>query len=226
MNNNSISSFKKFYKFAIKIFDMGKEILLDVRKSANIKIDLKKDIVFANQYALEVLGYDVSEFISQRPRIVCNDDMPHIIHDMIGAIIMNFKEGIAVLKHRTKNGDFFWAFTHYKPIYKPDGSFEAFLTRRKPIPNRKVNGEFDNLKAKITKLYTALKEIEELAGYDKAVKYLDGFLEDRGFDTLHDYYMSFFDFDPKELEEYFSINHSTSPKTIKKYFIYDAEIMG
>ncbi len=110
-----------------------------------------------------------------------------------------------------------WAFTHYKPVYKKNGDFEAFLTRRKPLPQKKLNGDIENLKYQISKLYKILKEIEEHTGYKHAANYLDGFLEYKGYKTLNDYYMSFFDFKKNELEEYFNIDESTPKKRIKKY---------
>ncbi len=196
---------------------MNQEILLDIRRSANVKINMGLGIVYANDYILDLLGYELTEFVTQRPRIICHPDMPDIIHDTIGEIIMNYEEGIAVLKHVTKNGDYFWAFTHYKPVYKPDGSFEAFLTRRKPLPTKKINGQVENMKHEISKLYKALKEIEQHTGLEQAKKYLDGFLEYKQYPSLKDYYMSFFDFNQKELEQYFSIDFSTPGRVIKKY---------
>ncbi len=196
---------------------MGREINLDIRKTATVKIGLGNVILYANDYILDLLGYNLTEFVTQRPKIICNDDMPDVIHDEIGQMIMNFKEGIAVLKHKTKDGDYFWAFTHFKPVYKSDGSFEAFLTRRKPIPSKKIKDDEESLKSRIQKLYKTLKEIEDNAGMETAKKYLDGFLEDRNFSTLSEYYMSFFNFNQEDIEKYFSIDEKTPEKYIRKF---------
>ena len=196
---------------------MQKEILLDIRKSANVKIGLGNVIEYANDYILDILQYNLTEFVTQKPKIICHQDMPDIIHDTIGGFIMNYEEGIAVLKHKTKNDDYFWAFTHYKPSYNPDGSFDAFVTRRKPLPEKKITGELEDMKYQISKLYEILKGIEQHTGQKAAQKYLDGFLEYKGFKTLKDYYMSFFNFKNEELENYFAINEKTPEKAIKKY---------
>ncbi len=196
---------------------MSNEIKLDIRKTANVKIGLQTNIEYANSYILDILGYDLLDFVTKPPKTICHPDMPDIIHDMIGGIIMNYEDGIAVLKHITKNGDYFWAFTHYKPVYKKDGSFDAFLTRRKPLPTKKLNGTIEDLKMQISKLYEILKGIEQHTGPKQAEKYLEGFLEYKGFDSLKEYYMSFFNFDEKELEEYFTIDENTPEKKIKKY---------
>ncbi|NPA43085.1 MAG: hypothetical protein GXO27_03535, partial [Chlorobi bacterium] len=158
------------------------------------------------------------EFIGKKPKIVCNTDMPDIIHDEIGKMIKAFREGIAILKHKTKNGDFFWTFTHFKPSYKKDGSFEAFVTRRKPIPVNKLKTNETRLKSQIDKLYHVLKGIETHVGYDASKKYLEGYLEDRGYELLSDYYLDFFDFREGEIDEYFSINPRTPDKIVKKYY--------
>ncbi len=197
---------------------MEREIKLDIRKTATIKIGLDNKIIYANDYMLNVLGYSLTEFIGNRPKIVCHPDMPDIIHDTIGQMIMKYQSGIAVLKHATKHGDYLWAFTHFKPSYREDGTFEAFITRRKPLPDKKINGTEENLYEKITKLYHVLKQIEQHSGVEQAMKYLDGFLEDRGYENLHQYYMSFFDFKQDELEAYFQINQETPTSKIKKYF--------
>ena len=196
---------------------MQKEIQLDIRKSANVKIGLGNVIEYANDYILDILQYNLTEFVTQKPKIICHQDMPDIIHDTIGGFIMNYEEGIAVLKHKTKNNDYFWAFTHYKPSYNPDGSFDAFVTRRKPLPEKKITGEIEDLKYQVSKLYEILKGIEQHTGQKNAQKYLDGFLEYKGFNSLKDYYMSFFNFKNEELENYFSINEKTPQKVIKKY---------
>ncbi len=194
-----------------------KEIHLDVRKTATVKIGLGDVILYANDYILEVLGYNLTEFVTQRPKIICSTKMPDIIHDSIGEMIKNFEEGIAVLQHKTKNGDYFWAFTHFKPVYKPDGTFEAFLTRRKPIPSKRTLKDKESLKEEIEKLYTVLKEIEVHSGLEQAKKYLDGFLEDKGFESLKEYYESYFDFDREEIEKYFSIDENTPERVIRKF---------
>jgi len=198
---------------------MGIEKFLDIRRTATIKISLSNAIWYANDYMLEMMDFDVNELITQPPKIVCNHDMPDIIHEEIGRMIMGFKEGIAVLKHKTKHGDYFWSFTHFKPVYKPDGTFEAFLTRRKPIPSKKIDGTIVDLKRSIEKLYKVLKEIENVPNQRPGVaeKYLHGFLEDRGFETLSDYYASFFDFKNNEIEQYFSIDENTPDKIVKRY---------
>ncbi len=196
---------------------MDNEIFLDIKKTATVKINLGNHIEYANEYLLNLLGYKVTDFVSQPPKTICHQDMPDLIHETIGEFIMDYKEGIAVLKHKTKDNDFFWAFTHYKPSYKPDGSFEAFITRRKPLPTKKLNGTLEDMKYQISKLYKILKEIEIHTGMDQAKKYLEGFLEYKNYDTLEDYYMSFFDFSKNELEEYFSINEKTPDKKIKRY---------
>jgi hypothetical protein len=193
------------------------EMQLDIRELATVKINLDNKIDYASEYMMEVLQYNTTEFVTQPPRTICHPDMPDIIHDTIGELIMDYKEGIAVLKHITKTGKAFWAFTHYKPSYKPDGSFEAFVTRRKPLPGKKLNGTIEDMQSQISKLYKILKEIELHTGHKQAKKYLKGFLEYKKMDTLKDYYMSFFNFDQGELEKYFSIDRNTPENVIKKY---------
>jgi hypothetical protein len=195
-----------------------REINLDVRKSANIKINVGIGIEYANEYMLDLLGYSITEFLTQEPKIVCHHDMPDIIHDTIAGFIMNHEEGITILKHENKNGDTLWAFTHFMPVYKPNGDFESYLTRRKPIPNNKINGYPENLKDQIEKLYIILKGIEAHSDKKYAEKYLEGFLEYKGYQNLKDYYMSFFNFSESELLEYFSINERTPQNLINKYF--------
>jgi len=199
---------------------MNQELFLDVRKAATVKININNHIEYANDYILNLLEYKLMEFVTQPPKIICHEDMPDIIHDTIGGFIMNYEEGIAVLKHKTKNNDYFWAFTHYYPSYKPNGNFEAFITRRKPLPEKKLNGTVEDMKYQISKLYEILKGIEQHTGLEQAQKYLKGFLEYKGYDTLQDYYMSFFNFDKKELEAYFAIDENTPEKKIHRYTAY------
>ncbi len=196
---------------------MNTELILNIRESATVKINLGNQIDYASEYMIEILKYNLTEFVTQPPKTICHPDMPDIIHDTIGGFIVGYKEGIAVLKHVTKTGEAFWAFTHYKPSYKQDGSFEAFVTRRKPLPSKKLNGTIEDMKYQISKLYKILKDIEQHTGQEQAQKYLNGFLEYKKYMTLEDYYMSFFNFNKGELEKYFSIDENTPEKLIKKY---------
>ncbi len=201
---------------------MGKEVFLDIRKTANVKIGFNNNVTieFANDYILDLLKYNLTEFVTKTPKTICHPDMPDIIHDTIGGLIVGYKEGIAVLKHITKDGDYFWAFTHYKPVYKLNGNFDAFLTRRKPLPSKKLNGDIADLKLQISKLYEILKSIEQHTGIKQATKYLEGFLEYKGYNTLDEYYMSFFNFKKNELEDYFAIDENTPERKVKKYTNY------
>ena len=196
---------------------MNKEILLDVREKGIIKISLENYIEFVDDYFLDLLGYQLTDFVTKPPKTVCHPDMPDIVHQTIGGYIMNRREGIAVLKHATREGDYIWAFTYYMPRYKPDGSFEAFVTYRKPIPDKKINGQAESLKNTITRLYVILKDLEIHSGVEVASKYLNGFLEDRGLKSLDEYYLQFFNFNKSELEKYFTIDERTSNSVIRKY---------
>jgi len=202
---------------------MEREIILDIRKKATVKINLNNYIEYVDEYLLDVLGYELTDFVTRRPKTICHPDMPAVIHETIGGYIGQYKEGIAILKHATKDGNYIWAFTHYYPSYNDDGSFEAFITRRKPIPNMRTNGHPFDLKEKISKLYKILKEIEDHSGVEISRKYLKGFLEDMEVESLHEYYMRFFDFKKKDLEEFLSIDEKTSEKVIRKY--YDSGIL-
>jgi len=196
---------------------MGKEILLDVRQKSIIKISLNNFIEYVDDYFLDLLGYDLTDFVSKPPQTVCHPDMPVIIHETIARYILNRQEGIAVLKHATRSGDYVWAFTLYKPRYNPDGTLESFVTYRKPVPNKKLKGDEKSLKESVAKLYSILKSIEEHSGIEVSKKYLEGFLEDQGLSSLEDYYMKFFEFNKKELLKYFNIDQNTSELVIRKY---------
>ncbi len=194
---------------------------MDVRKKAVIKISLENYIEFVDDYFLNLLGYSLTDFITKPPKTVCHPDMPSIIHQTIGGYIMNRQEGFAVLKHATRSGDYIWAFTYYAPYYNAKGELEAFITYRKPIPDRKLNNRAEPLKESVTHLYAKLKDIENHFGDEVARKYLIGYLENRGLKSLEEDYYHFFDFDKKELRKYFEIKEKTPHRIIRKYLSHN-----
>jgi len=196
---------------------MERQIHLDPRKTVVIKINPGKGIVYANDYALEVFNYDLIEFIGKKPKIVCHDDMPDAIYDMIGEMIFEYQKGYAILKHKTQYNRYFWAFTYFAPSYKENGSFDSFITLRKPIPVSLLKKSLSETVTEIENLYFKVRQIEKHSGAEQGRKYLEGFLEDRNFDNLTEYYLGFFKFS-NILPDVFKLNHLTPPKTFKKFY--------
>jgi len=60
---------------------------LDVRFSANIKINLGDWIEYANDYMLDLLEYNVDKFLIQDPKRVCYF-MPNIICEIFTSSIL------------------------------------------------------------------------------------------------------------------------------------------
>ncbi len=191
---------------------------IPVKETPLIKINLKFGITYVNESMLNMLEMDLTDIIGKKPKIVCHPDMPHAIHDSIATLITSFKTGYAILKHGTKEGNFFWTLTYFEPKYKKDGTFEAFITKRKPVPTKKLKKEKRNWEDYLLDFYAKLKSIEEKNGVDMSLRYLKGFLEEKGYGNLTGFYLDFFDMSPKELDFLFNINHQTSEKKIGKFY--------
>ncbi len=197
---------------------MEREKHFSVRETPLVKINLNFGIVYVNDAMLDLMEMNLQDIIGEKPKIVCHKDMPGAVHDAIAEMIKDFKFGYAILKHGTKQGNYFWAFTKFEPKYKPDGTFETFLTKRKPVPMKKLKKNRQDWSDYLSLFYEKLRKIEEKSGSEISLRYLKGFLEEKGYESLSGFYLDFFNLSKKELDFIFNIDHKTPERKINKYY--------
>jgi len=97
------------------------------------KTDLKGHITYGNEYFIKMSGYSEKELLNAPHSILCHQDMPKVVFQLLWSRIQNKKHINAYVKNRTKNGDFYWVFANITPSYdKYENTIGYYSVRRKP----------------------------------------------------------------------------------------------
>src|SRR5690606_18382847 len=93
------------------------------------RTDLKGNIVYANPAFVEVSGYSAEELIGAPPNIVRHPDMPPQAFANLWQTIKNGDVWIGLVKHRRKDGGFYWVRAHVIPVME-DGAVSGYVSVR------------------------------------------------------------------------------------------------
>lgn len=150
----------------------AKEIKLSTIKSIISRTDLKGKIQYCNQYFTEISGYDEDELVGSAHNIIRHPDMPKVIFKLMWDRLQKHEDILAVVKNKTKSGDYYWVTTLFETKYHPfDNRAEGYLALRKAVS--------DNAIKTITPLYAKLLELEKEEGILASEKYFLKFLRDQ-----------------------------------------------
>ncbi len=151
---------------------MFQEIKLSNKKFLVSKTDTKGIILYANEYFSEVSGYSEVELIGKPHNIVRHPDMPKAIFYLLWEDIKRGKNISAVVKNRTKNGDYYWVVTDFEILKDSMGNVTEYIAYRSSISQQVID--------EIEPLYKKLKDIEEQHGMKVSVDYIKTFLHEKG----------------------------------------------
>lgn len=157
---------------------MEKEIKLSDIKPIVSSTDLKGIIKYCNRYFQEVSGYSEEELLGSPHSIIRHPDMPKVIFKLMWERIKKDKNILAIVKNRTKDGDYYWVTTSFETKYNPlTKNRDGYLALRKAAPKKAVQ--------EIIPLYEKLVEIENSEGIEASEDYLIDFLveQDMDYDT-------------------------------------------
>jgi len=181
---------------------------LDIAKKIKIKIDDKNRILYVNDYFTNITGYKVSDIILKELDTILDASMPKMTINKLEEIENQFEHSYFIFKGRTKDGDCYWSFSKITQRFNAQNEFEGYLIEGKTAPAAAVQ--------KINKLYTVLKEIEDNAGIDAAVKYFNGFIEEKGM-NFNEFILALAQVNEKKAEKYFEIDEDAlAPKKKKR----------
>ncbi len=82
------------------------------------KTDLYGNITYCNKAFTEVSGYSEIELIGKSENVVRHPDTPQQIFNDMWLLITADHYWHGVIKHRRKNGDYFWVETNVTPLYE------------------------------------------------------------------------------------------------------------
>jgi len=169
-----MEEFKKGMKME-KPTPRDEEIVLDPKRYIVSETDEKGRITFANDYFIEVSGYNLEELVGKPHSIVRHPDMPKVVFKLLWETISQGKNINAVVKNLAKDGRYYWIFTEFETRKDTDtGAIIGYHAARKSISKHVIEI--------IADLYAELLEIEKNGDIEASEKYLIAFLKEKGDD--------------------------------------------
>ncbi len=180
---------------------------LDVAKKIKIKIDEDFRIQYVNNYFTEISGFKVSEIILQRLESIFDTSMPKITLDLFNESTNNYSKFYFIIKGKIKNNNCYWSFIRVTQRFDNNNEFTGYLLEGKLLPTATVQ--------KIEKMFAILTEIENNAGKEAAMKYLNGYLEEKNM-NFNEFVLAIAEVNEKKAEKYFEIDEDTAIKKKKR----------
>lgn len=125
------------------------------------KTDTKGIITYCNPIFIEFSAYTESELLGSQHNIIRHPDMPRSAFKLVWDTIAAGKEVFAYVKNMSKDGGFYWVFTHITPDFDQRGSVVGYTSVRR-CPKRQA------LEA-ITPVYRQMLAAEQAAGAKNAI---------------------------------------------------------
>lgn len=184
---------------------MAKEIKLDPARTIMSKTDKKGIIEYANDYFMEISGYEEYELMGQPHNIIRHPDMPKVIFKELWARLNKGENINAFVKNQAKNGDYYWVLTSFETKYNEEGEIISHYARRKAAPGNAIY--------QVEKLYKTLVAIEKNQSVNVSERYFTGMLEEKNM-NYDAFILSILGIDQKTLATYFSSGEKkkASPK--------------
>ncbi len=136
------------------------------------KTDLKGKITYGNALFIKMSGYSESELIDQPHNILRHEEMPAVVFKLLWKRIQSGKEVFAYVKNKTKEGDYYWVFTHVTPSFDANRQISSYHSVRRK-PSQKA---LDVIKP----LYATLLQKERNGGINASETALNQLLQDKG----------------------------------------------
>ncbi|HEX8963029.1 MAG TPA: PAS domain-containing protein [Rhodocyclaceae bacterium] len=125
------------------------------------KTDPKGIITYCNPIFIEFSGYGEEELLGTQHNIIRHPDMPRAAFKLVWDTIQGGKEVFAYVKNMSKDGGFYWVFTHITPDFGPRGDIVGYTSVRR-CPKREAI-------EKVAPVYRKMVEAEKAAGARDAI---------------------------------------------------------
>ncbi len=125
------------------------------------KTDLTGRIIYGNEIFIEFSGYEEHELLGSQHNIICHPDMPRVVFKLLWDYLAEDKEIFAYIKNMSKDGSFYWVFTHVAPIVDKNKQKIGYTSVRR-MPNPKAISI-------VTEVYQSMLDAEKQAGTKDAM---------------------------------------------------------
>lgn len=190
---------------------VDKEIKLDPSLVIMSKTDPKGFIEYANDYFMEVSGYEEYELMGQPHSVIRHPDMPKIIFKLMWERLLEGKNIHVLIKNLAKDGRYYWVLTNFETKYDTEGNIVSHYARRKAAPGNAIY--------QIEQLYKTILAIEKKQNPEIAEKYFNGLLEESG-KAYDEFILDLLNIKPLELKAYFNEPINTPEETPKKKGVF------
>ncbi len=196
-------------KTLTKPIPIDKEIKLDPSRVIMSKTNPMGIIEYANDYFMEICGYEEYELMGQPHNIIRHPDMPKIIFKLLWERLNEGKNIHALVKNFSKDGRYYWILTNFETKYNDEGDIISHFAKRKAAPGNAIY--------QIEKLYKTLLAIEQRKNPEIAEKYFNGLLEDRK-QTYDEFILDVLNISKGSIKNYFNggVSQKTKEKETKK----------
>ncbi len=125
------------------------------------KTDPKGIITYCNPIFIEFSGYAEDELLGTQHNIIRHPDMPRAAFKLAWDTIQAGREFFAYVKNMSKDGGFYWVFTHITPDFGPRGDIVGYTSVRR-CPKREALD-------KVAPVYQQMLAAETAAGARDAI---------------------------------------------------------
>ena len=125
------------------------------------KTNAKGIITYGNPIFIEFSGYFEAELIGSQHNIIRHPDMPRAAFKLAWDTIQAGNEFFGYVKNMSKDGGFYWVFTHISPDFSSNGTIVGFTSVRR-FPKRAAL-------EKIEPVYRQMLQAEKNAGARDAI---------------------------------------------------------
>lgn len=125
------------------------------------KTSPKGIITYCNPIFIEFSGYEEEELLGSQHNIVRHPDMPRSAFKLAWDTIQAGNEFFGYVKNMSKDGGFYWVFTHITPDFGPGGQIVGYTSVRR-CPRRAAV-------AAIEPVYQQMLAAEKAAGARDAI---------------------------------------------------------
>jgi PAS domain S-box-containing protein len=158
------------------VIPTNNELLMREQDFIVSKTDLKGRIIYGNEIFIEFSGYSEEELLGSQHNIVRHPEMPRVVFKLLWDYLAEDKEIFAFVKNMSKDGSFYWVFTHVAPIIDKNKQKMGYTSVRR-MPNPKAIPI-------VTEVYKKMLEAEKQAGAKDAMAasgaILGALLEEKG----------------------------------------------
>ena len=125
------------------------------------KTDAKGIILYGNPIFIEFSGYTEEELLGTQHNIIPHPDMPRSVFKFVWDTIATGSEFFGYVKNMSKDGSFYWVFTHITPDFGPGGNIVGYTSVRRCARREAI--------AAIEPVYRSMLAAEKQAGARDAI---------------------------------------------------------